>query len=56
MILFHRSMFAVILIVCFVQGALDARRQNIIDRIDISYLINMSLADLSKIETIKSRL
>lgn len=45
MIFFHRMMFCAVLVVCFMQGAINEARKDIVER----DLLRMTLAELSNI-------
>ena len=49
MILFHRLLFAAMLIVAFFQGAMDAGRRDLLQDYMSSRLLHMSLSELGQV-------
>lgn len=49
MIIFHRSLFAFMLLASFFAGALDAGRQDLLNEALAEHLIDLSLRQLSNI-------
>lgn len=50
-VLFHRGMFAIMLVVAFFTGALNAGRADMLERQSTTLMLNMSLEQLTNVNT-----